>query len=229
MLTSESCPFNFFEYGKGSINARTISSVVLLSLCEGAINLALLFIAGYVMRCQLPMIIDLEESFSGPPLFIIFLMSVATSGLALTFKAVDTSYDMLTALIWPLFKLIVVVWMTQRDIASSIQDLRREIVLYDLDFPRNSMLELVHIFKFFSVLKRVRLLVTLYNVVSILTLVLFSIFAQRVYWLMALLAYQLIQLILFSLLAIALYPSFWVDVKEKDEEECRNRLRIIRE
>jgi len=81
------------------------------------------------------------------------------------------------ALVWPLFKGLIPLWFSIRDINSSVEDTRRSIVIYDLEFPRNSMLDMVHLFKFNTVLKQARFWLTVYAALSLITLVCFSLLA----------------------------------------------------
>ena len=64
------------------------------------IDYGLVFIASLVLRT---LVID---STSEATLVLVFILSFAVTMIQLTFKIVDTSYDMLIAMVFPIFKFL---------------------------------------------------------------------------------------------------------------------------
>jgi hypothetical protein len=104
---------------------------------------------------------------------------------------VQTSFDTLTALTWPLFKLLLVYCcLVRRDFKSSAHTLRRQLVRYDLAFPHNSMRELVHLYRLYRAIKTVRYLHSVEAGVGFLIMAIYCLMIQPVHWIVTLAAYQ---------------------------------------
>jgi hypothetical protein len=171
LLMSEPCPYFFYESKANRV--KTIVAIIVMTLSEGVINLALMFIAGYVMRCEFALWKD-QMSYNDASLKMIFLLTVLTSATPLAFKTIDTTYDMSVSFAWPLFKALVPLWISMRDISSSVSDIKRSISNYDLDFPRNSMLEMIHLYKFLIVLRHAKVIIIIYTIVGTFALMVSS-------------------------------------------------------
>lgn len=111
------CPYLPFKYQDTWSKFRSMMGFFLIPMCQGLADLGMLYIASYMIRVHLPV-----ETTGGQTVSTIFLMSYISSCLALIFKGADTSYDMIVALLWPLYKLIIPIYMTLRDLKSSISD-----------------------------------------------------------------------------------------------------------
>jgi len=68
----------------------------------------------------------------------------------------------------------VPLWISMRDISSSVSDIKRSISNYDLDFPRNSMLEMIHLYKFLIVLRHAKVIIIIYTIVGTFALMVSS-------------------------------------------------------
>ena len=68
--------------------------------------------------------------------------------VSISVKGADTRYDMLIALVAPLFKAGVIFLMAARDAKSSALDVKRQLLTYDLDFPRHTPHALVVLYRF---------------------------------------------------------------------------------
>lgn len=122
-----------------------------LSLCSGIIDISLLYLSSYVIRVQ-PTFSG-EEINSSTAFTVIMLLSFTATGLALTFKGIDTTYDMLIALILPMYKLVVPQMMTTRDTKSQVQDIKTKLVAYDIDFPKHYKGVLVVLYRIYMMTK----------------------------------------------------------------------------
>jgi hypothetical protein len=85
------------------------------------IDYGLVYIASLSLRTLL------TDSTSDGTLALVFLLSLATAMVTYIFKIVDTRYDMLVALVFPLFKLFPM-FLSVRDSENSAREFRSHLM-----------------------------------------------------------------------------------------------------
>jgi hypothetical protein len=111
VLASE-CPLDPFRDQDSGAKAKSVIAFLLVPLSQSIIDIGILYICAYAMRSNLP------QSVNYSAYIFIFMLDFAATALQMVFKLVDTRYDMLIALIFPLIKLIPF-FMAMRDNMSS--------------------------------------------------------------------------------------------------------------
>lgn len=121
LILASECPLVPMRDQDGGARAKSVIAFLLIPLSQAMIDLAIVYISSYALRSLLPEV-------TGTGAYVtIWILSFAVTALQLIFKLVDTKYDMLIAMLFPLFKLIPF-FIAMRDSFSSGYEYRQHII-----------------------------------------------------------------------------------------------------
>ena len=120
VLTTE-CPLYPYEFQDGGAKFKSWLTFLLIPLSQALIDYGLVFIASQVLRSLLP------YHTSNTTLVLVFILSFLATEFQLAFKIADTRYDMLIALVFPLFKFFPFI-LSVRDSLNSAYEFRTHLV-----------------------------------------------------------------------------------------------------
>ena len=131
LIMSTECPLYPYEHQDGGARAKSWITFLLIPLSQAMIDYGLVLIASEVLRSVL-----WNRSHTGQvALTAVFLLSFVVTIIQLTFKIVDTKYDMLLALLFPIFKFFPFI-VSVRDSQTSADTFKNQ-VLHDREQPLN--------------------------------------------------------------------------------------------
>lgn len=120
LILSTECPLFRLKDQDAGARAKSVISFILIPLAQAMIDLGIVYIASYAIRSLLP-----EKTGTGTYVMI-FLFSFVSTLMQLMFKLFFPNYDMLIALVFPLFKLIPF-FIAMRDSFNSQYEYRSHI------------------------------------------------------------------------------------------------------
>ena len=113
----------------------------MIPVAQAIIDLGIIYISSYALRSLLPNV-------TGTGTYItIFVLSFTVTALQLIFKLIDTKYDMMIALLFPIFKFIPF-FMSMRDSFSSQYEYRQHII-NDRDTSQGKLIAYYRLFDTF--------------------------------------------------------------------------------
>lgn len=115
------CPLYPYEFQSGSARAKSWVAFILIPLSQAMIDYGLVYIASLSLRTLL------TDSTSDATLAAVFILSFLSTMVTLVFKIVDTRYDMLVALIFPIVKFFPFI-LSVRDSMQSSREFRSHLM-----------------------------------------------------------------------------------------------------
>lgn len=98
IILDSQCPLYAYEFQSAGARVKTWFAFLLIPLSQALIDYGLVYLASLSLSTMLP------YHNNKWTLYSIFILSFLTTAVALIFKVVDTHYDMLIALLFPLIK-----------------------------------------------------------------------------------------------------------------------------
>lgn len=167
------------------------------------IDLGIVYIASYALRSLLPEV-------TGTGAYVtIWILSFTVTALQLIFKLVDTKYDMLIALLFPLFKLIPF-FIAMRDSFSSGYEYKQHII----NDRETSQGKLVAYYRLYDTFVGVRKSIFAHYTITIILSVFIAILVQRPHWMLSYTLMLILHTFTLVIFSLQLYPSRWMT------EEC---------
>lgn len=121
LILSSECPLYPYEYQDGGARFKSWLAFLFIPLSQALIDYGYVFIASQVLRALLP------YHTSNMTLGLVFILSFVATLIQLIFKLVDTKYDMLIALLFPLVKFFPFI-LSVRDSLNSAYEFRTHLV-----------------------------------------------------------------------------------------------------
>lgn len=121
LLLASECPLLPFKFQDAGAKTKSIFAFLLIPLSQAMIDFGICYIASYVLKSLIPSAVGYGTLIS------VFFLSYLTTLLQLVFKVVDTKYDMLIALLFPIFKFLPFI-LAMRDSMNSALEFKNHLV-----------------------------------------------------------------------------------------------------
>ncbi|CDW81427.1 UNKNOWN [Stylonychia lemnae] len=203
LILSSECPLLPIRDQDAGARAKSVIAFLLIPLSQAMIDIGILYIAAYALRAQLP------YSVGAGAYVAMFIFSFAVTALQLVFKLVDTRYDMLISLIFPIFKFIPFL-MAMRDALSCQVNLRNHIA----EDRETNQGKLIAYYRLYDTYLHLRKSVFFHYVLTIIMGTFIAILVQNPHWMLSYTLMIILQTFTLVIMTLQLYPTRWMT------EEC---------
>eukprot|EP00347_Sterkiella_histriomuscorum_P017510 403349066 len=218
LITSE-CPLDPFRDQDAGARAKSVITFLIVPLAQAMIDVGILYLAAYGVRSALQMT-------PGYGLYIsMFILSFAVTAIQLIFKLVDTKYDMLLALSFPIFKLVPFL-IAMRDNMNSQSEFKHHIS-DDTDATTGKLLAYFRLYETFI---HQRSTIFIHYLFTIILGVFIAICAQKPHWVLCYTLLDIMQTFSLLIMAIVLFPTRWMteEVHKVDSNHALGKVARMR-
>lgn len=141
LILDTECPLYPYADQDAGGKAKSWIAFILIPLSQAMIDYGLVYIASLSLRTLL------QEHTSDVTLGLVFVLSFITTMITLVFKIVDTRYDMLVALVFPLFKFFPFILSVQ-DAEKSSKEFRSHLMSERTDHTNQG--KLITLYRLFA-------------------------------------------------------------------------------